>query len=33
MEKYRSISYYVINYGCVDEQKAMFERPDGAMKV
>jgi len=24
--------YYVTNYGCVYEQKAMFERPNGFMK-
>lgn len=26
------MSYYVTNFGCVDKQKAMFEKPDGAMK-
>lgn len=32
MEKYGPMCYYVKNYGCVDKQKAMFEKPDGAMK-
>jgi len=32
IEKYRPMCYYVTNYGCVVEQKAMFEKPDGSMK-
>jgi len=33
MEKYRPMCYYVTNYGCVDEQNAMFEKPNIAMKI
>jgi len=32
LEKYRPMYYYVTNYGCVDKQKAMFEKPNGSMK-
>jgi len=32
MEKYRPMCYYVTNYGCVDEQKTMFEKLDDSMK-
>jgi len=31
IEKCRPMCYYVTNYGCVDKQKAMFEKHDGAM--
>ena len=32
LEKYRLMCYYITNCGCVDEQKAMFEKSYGSMK-
>ena len=32
IEKYKFMCYYVTNYGCGDEQKAIFEKPNGSMK-
>jgi len=33
MEKYKSMCCYVTNYGCGDQQKAIFEKPNGSMKI
>ncbi|XP_050908094.1 uncharacterized protein LOC127121688 [Lathyrus oleraceus] len=32
MVSHKSVCYYVMNNGCVEEQNAFFERPDEAMK-
>jgi hypothetical protein len=32
MEKYKSMCCYVTNYGYGDQQKAIFEKPNGSMK-
>ena len=32
MEKYKSMCCYVTNYGCGDQHKAIFEKPNGSMK-
>ena len=32
MEKYKSMCFYVTDYDCGDQQKAIFEKPNGSMK-
>ncbi|MCI42405.1 hypothetical protein A2U01_0063642, partial [Trifolium medium] len=32
MAYYKPVCYYVMNNGCVEEQQAMFEKPDEGMK-
>jgi len=32
MEKYKSMCCYVTDYGCGDQQKAIFEKPNGSIK-
>jgi hypothetical protein len=32
MEKYKSMCCYVTDYGCGDQQKVIFEKPNDSMK-
>ena len=32
MEKYKSMCCYLTDYGCGDQQKAIFEKPNSSMK-
>jgi hypothetical protein len=32
MANHKPVCYYVMNNGCVEEQQAMFEKPNGSMQ-